>query len=97
MTKVRDLHKKWSKDKKYRDEYQKLGAEYELARAIIEARVEAGLTQNQLAKKMKTTQSVVARLERGNVNPSTKMLQRFAKATATRLLIKFELQAGIRV
>ncbi len=92
MTKVKDLHKKWSKNPKYRAEYKKLGPEYDLAGAIIEARIKAGLTQNQLAKKMKTTQSVIARLEGGRVNPSTKTLERFAKATGTRLRIHFEPQ-----
>lgn len=65
MTKVSDLHKKWNKNSRYRTEYERLGPEYELAQAIIEARVKAGLTQNQLAGKMKTTQSVIARLEGG--------------------------------
>jgi len=90
MTKISDLHKKWNKDPKYRNEYRKMGHEYELARAIIEARIKAGLTQNQLARRMKTTQSVIARLEGGNVHPSTKTLERLAKATGTRLRINFE-------
>ncbi|CAI2718683.1 helix-turn-helix domain-containing protein [Nitrospina watsonii] len=90
MSKLQDLHKKWSKDSKYREEYEKLGPEFELARAIIEARTRAGLTQAQLARKMKTTQSVIARLEAGRVNPSTKTLERLAHATGTRLKIDFE-------
>ncbi len=90
MTKVGKLHKKWMKDPKYRSEYEKLGPEYELVHAIIEARTRAGLTQQQLAKRMKTTQSVIARLEAGGVNPSTKTLERLAKATGTRLKIDFE-------
>ena len=94
MTRVSDLHKKWSKSPKYLKEYQKIGPEYELAKAIIETRGKAGLTQDQLAKKMKTTQSVIARLESGNVNPSTKTLECCAKATGTRLKINFE-QKGI--
>lgn len=89
MSKISDLHKKWSKSSKYRIEYEKLGPEYEWARAIIEARVKGGLTQEQLARKMKTTQSAIARLERGKVNPSTKTLERLAKATGTRLRIDF--------
>ena len=90
MTKVKDLNKKWMSDSKYKEEYEKLGPEFELARSIIEARTRAGLTQAQLARKMKTTQSVIARLEAGRVNPSTKTLERFARATGTRLKIDFE-------
>jgi|CryGeyStandDraft_13_1057135.scaffolds.fasta_scaffold08913_2 ribosome-binding protein aMBF1 (putative translation factor) len=97
MTKVSDLHKKWSKSPTYRAEYDRLDPEYNLARAIIQARVKAGLTQNQLARKMKTTQSVIARLEGGNVNPSTKTLERLAKATGTCLHIHFVPQGEARI
>lgn len=97
MTRARDLHKKWMKDLEYRTEYKKLGPEYELALAIITARTRAGLTQSQLAKKMKTSQSVIARLEGGGVNPSTKTLASLARATGTRLRINFEPTGGARV
>jgi transcriptional regulator with XRE-family HTH domain len=52
--------------------------------------VTAGLTQEQLAKRMDTTQSVIARLESGRTRPSTQTLERLASATATRLKISFE-------
>jgi len=48
MTKVRDLHKKWMKNSKYKTEYEKLAPEFELALTIIEARTKAGLTQAKL-------------------------------------------------
>ncbi len=89
MTSVRDLHKKWSRDPAYRAAYDELGPEFELARSLIEARTRAGLTQAQLAQRMKTTQSVVARLESGRVRPSTKTLEKVARATGTRLKITF--------
>ncbi len=90
MTKVRSLHEKWVREPEYRTCYEALEPEFELARALIEARARAGLTQRQLAERMKTTQSVVARLEGGRVQPSTKTLERFAKATGSRLRISFE-------
>ena len=90
MTKVGDLHKKWSRDRRYRAAYEDLGPEFELARTLIEARTRAGLSQAQLAKRMKTTQSVIARMESGRVRPSTKTLERVARATGTRLKISFE-------
>ncbi len=90
MSKVSDLHKKWSRDPAYRAAYDALGPEFELARSMIEARTRAGLTQEQLAKRMKTTQSVIARLESGRARPSTKTLERLARATGTRLKISFE-------
>ncbi len=94
MTKARDLHKKWMKHPKYKTEYEKLAPEFELARVIIEARTKAGLTQTQLAQRMKTTQSVIARLEGGRVHPSTETLERLARATGSRLKIGFEF-AGV--
>ena len=57
---------------------------------VAKARMRAGLTQAQLAKRMKTTQSTVARLESGRGKPSTRTLARFAKATGHRLKISFE-------
>ena len=84
------LHKKWFSDPEYRTAYDKLGPEFEIARAVILARKGAGLTQQQLAQRMKTTQSAVARLEGGHSCPSTSTLMRLALATGTRLKISFE-------
>jgi len=89
-TTVDDLHKKWMKNPMYRREYQALGGKFSLAAALIEARARAGLTQEQVAQRMKTTQGVVARLEGGGSMPSTRTLEKYAKATGTRLKISFE-------
>jgi ribosome-binding protein aMBF1 (putative translation factor) len=85
-----DLHRKWMKDAAYAREYAALHEEFRLASALIRARAKAGLTQKQLAQKMKTTQAVVARLESGRARPSTRTLERFAAATGTKLRISFE-------
>ena len=90
MTQVKDLHQKWMKNKKYRMAHDELAAEFALARAVIDARTTAGLTQEQLAQRMDTTQSVIARLESGRTRPSTQTLERLAAATGTRLRITFE-------
>jgi transcriptional regulator with XRE-family HTH domain len=90
MTNVKDLHRRWSKDDDYRAAYDALDEEFRLARALIDARTQAGLTQTQLARRMKTSQSYVARIEGGKVRPSTDALERFAQATGTRLRISFE-------
>jgi transcriptional regulator with XRE-family HTH domain len=90
MTRIKDLHSEWMKDAEYREEYAALAGEFELARALIEARAHAGLTQEQLAERMETSQSAVARMESGKSLPSARTLERFAKATGTRLRISFE-------
>jgi ribosome-binding protein aMBF1 (putative translation factor) len=92
MTHIRvdDLHKEWLKSPKYRRAYQALEEEFSLVAALIEARTRAGLTQEQVAQRMKTTQAVIARLESGGSKPSTRTLERFAHATGSRLKITFE-------
>jgi transcriptional regulator with XRE-family HTH domain len=74
MTKISELHRRWSKDRDYKDAYDALGEGFDLARALIEARAAGGLSQSQLAKKMKTSQSYIARIEGGKVRPSTDAL-----------------------
>jgi ribosome-binding protein aMBF1 (putative translation factor) len=87
---VDDLHKKWMKDSRYRREYEALQEEFSLVAALIEARTRAGLTQEQVAHRMKTTQAVIARLEGGGSKPSTRTLERYAAATGSRLKITLE-------
>lgn len=67
-----------------------LGEEFTLAAAVTAARSHAGLTQAELAARMGTTQSVIARLEGGTSKPSTTTLEKLARATGTRLKIPFE-------
>ena len=92
MSRIRvdDLHNDWMKDPKYRREYEALEEEFSLVAALIEARTRAGLTQEQVAQRMKTTQAVIARLEGGGSKPSTRTLERYAEATGSRLKITFE-------
>ena len=94
MTKVKELHRRWSKGRDYQAEYEALDGEFQLARTLIEARTRAGLSQTQLARRMKTSQSYVARIEGGKVRPSSDALERLAKATGTRLRITFEPEAA---
>jgi ribosome-binding protein aMBF1 (putative translation factor) len=87
---VDDLHREWMKNPAYRREYDALEEEFSLTGALLEARSRAGLTQEQVAERMNTTQAVVARLEGGGSKPSTRTLEKFAKATGSRLRIQFE-------
>ena len=90
MSKLAELRKKWSEDPEYRNAYDQLGPEFEISRSLIEARRRAKLTQAELAQRMNTTQSVVARLESGRTRPSTRTLEKIAQATGTRLRISFD-------
>lgn len=90
MSRIRELHQKWMQEEDYRKAYAELEPEFALAKAMIAARVAAGLTQEQLAQRMQTTQSVIARLEGGKSHPSTQTLIRLAAATGTRLNVSFD-------
>ena len=89
-TTARELHERWRENAEYRAAYDALEEEFALADAFIRARAQADLTQQEVAERMGTTQAVVARLESGRVKPSTRTLERFARATGTRLRIAFE-------
>lgn len=90
MTKLKDLHAKWAKDPAYRKAYDELEEEFALAEAIAEARAHAGLTQAEVAERMHTTQSNIARMEAGRSTPSTRTLEKFAQAVGAKLKISFE-------
>lgn len=90
MKKISELHKKWMKDPEYRKEFDALEEEFAVASAMIAARTRAGLTQDELAERMNTRQSTIARLESGKSMPSGKTMKKFAEATGSRLRIVFE-------
>jgi ribosome-binding protein aMBF1 (putative translation factor) len=94
MIRVEESFANWRRDPDYVRDYDALDAEFSLARAMIEVRARADLTQGQLAERMQTTQAVIARLESGRVKPSTRTLERLAEATGTTLKISFEPKAA---
>jgi transcriptional regulator with XRE-family HTH domain len=87
---LKKVARKWLKDAEFRAGYDALEEEFALASLLIEARTRAKLTQAELASKMGTSQSTIARLESGKAAPSLSTLRRLAKATGTRLEISFE-------
>ena len=87
---VEEAATQWFENPEFVAAYDALDEEFALAEALIHARAEAQMTQEQVAVKMGTTQAVIARLESGGSMPSTRTLQRFAKATGMRLRIQFE-------
>ena len=90
MIPVEESFAEWRKDPAYVKAYNALEDEFSLAAEMIRARASAGLTQEQLAQRMNTTQAVIARLESGRVKPSTRTLERLAAATGMKLRISFE-------
>lgn len=84
MKTFKDLKAELLQNPEVRAEYERLRPEFELAETIIAARAAQGLTQAELATRMETSQSQIARLESGRVLPSIRTWQRLAAATGTR-------------
>lgn len=77
------------KDPNFKEEYDALEPEFAVKQAILEARVQKGLTQKQLSEMTGISQADISRLERGTANPSVKTLQRIAYALGRKVLIQF--------
>jgi ribosome-binding protein aMBF1 (putative translation factor) len=94
MTKTIDsrvIHeRRMAEDPAYRAAYDELAEEFSLINAMIEARTRSELSQAEVAKRMGTTESAVSRLESGRTKPSTRTLERYAKAVGHRLRITLE-------
>lgn len=89
MESYKALKKRLLKDPEIRKAYKELEGEFALIRQIIEKRISRGLTQAELAHKIGTKQSAIARLESGNYNPSILFLEKVAKALGTKLIVSF--------
>jgi len=87
MTKIADLKRRLMKNPEFAAEYEKADAEFAVIEALVRARTKAKLTQAELAERLGTTQSAVARLEGGKLSPSVATLRRYAEATGAKLRI----------
>lgn len=88
----KEMEKEWLSDPEFAKELEESEREFAQLYLILTARAEAGLTQAQVAARMGTTQSVVARIESGLSTghwPSMRSLQRYAEALGKRLEVRF--------
>ena len=89
MSDVRDLTEELMLDPEFRKEYDSLQPEMDIKRAILNARIHAGMTQTELSKKSGISQADISRLENGSRNPSIALLKRLANAMDSTLKIEF--------
>ncbi len=89
-----DLKADLLRNPEVRAEYDALAEEFALASELIAARARAGLSQAEVATRMGTTQSTVARLESGRTLPSLRTLGRFAAATGSKAVVRLVEQPG---
>lgn len=84
-----DYLKKQLKNPKFKKEWERLEPQYQVTRELIKARIEGKVSQRELARKAKTTQAILSRIENMTVNPSIGLLQKIASALGKKLVIKF--------
>ena len=83
-------------DEDFRQEYENLQPEFDVIRAMIEARISKNLTQKQLAERTGINQADISKLENGTRNPSIKLLKRLAEGMDMALKIEFVPKRNIR-
>lgn len=82
-----DFKKELLQDPEVKKGYDDLELEYSIIAQVIQKRLDKGLSQKQLAEKIGTKQSAIARLEGGNSNPSVAFLEKVSKALGGKLQI----------
>lgn len=83
-------HKKLlMKNPEFRKALKEIEPEYQIARALIRARIEKNLTQKQLASRLGTKQSVLSRVENARTTPTVSFLKRLAEVLNMNLKIEF--------
>ena len=87
MSKWEDLEKELLSDPATKKEFDKLVPRYTVISEVIKARIKNKLTQSEIAKKVGTKQSAIARLESGNINPSLEFLRRIAQVMGYKLTV----------
>ena len=90
MKALKDIKRELLADPATRSEYEAQAGEFEMARELIAARARAGLTQSDVAERMGTTQSVIARPEGGKRALSLRTVQRYAQALRARAVVRIE-------
>lgn len=89
MSDLQHLKEELMRDDEFRKEYEAIQPEMDITRALLDARIRAGLTQMELAEKTGISQADISRLENGTRNPSLALLKRLAEAMDSTLRIEF--------
>lgn len=96
MSSIRRLKRKWLRNAEFQRAYERLKPEFAMARKLILARSRAGLSQAEVARRMGTSQSAVARLESGTRLPAMSSLKRYAEAVGCTLELRLVQANGRR-
>ncbi len=86
----RDSLNKQLQNKEFKAEWDNLETEFQIIQAMLNARNEKHITQQELSKLTGITQGDISKIENGNANPSIKTLKRIAYALDCELKLSFE-------
>lgn len=89
MSDLQKLTDELMQDPEFVKEYEAIQPEVNITRAILDARINAGMTQMELSQKSGISQADISRLEKGTRNPSLNLLKRLAEAMDSTLSIEF--------
>lgn len=89
MRKLDDFLAEQLQDEEFRKEYENLQPEFDIIRAMVDARTSQNLTQKQLAERTGINQADISKLENGTRNPSINLLKRLAEGMDMVLKIEF--------
>ena len=91
LPEFRDYLNEELKDKEFKKFYEEEGRSLEIGYKIAQLRERLGLTQKQLASKIRTSQTVISRLESGDYwQCSLRTLEKIAMVTGTHLTVNFK-------
>ena len=89
MSDLQELTDELMQEPEFVKEYEAIQPEVNITRAILDARINAGMTQMELSQKSGISQADISRLEKGTRNPSLNLLKRLAEAMDSTLSIEF--------
>jgi predicted transcriptional regulator len=89
MSDLQELTEELMLDPEFRREYESIQPEMDITRALLDARIRAGMTQVELSEKSGISQADISRMEKGTRNPSIALLKRLAEAMDSTLRIEF--------
>ena len=89
MKTLNEMLENQMQDEKFRKEYEEMQPEFDVIRAIVDARTSQNLTQKELSERTGINQADISKLENGTRNPSVSLLKRLAEGMGMVLKIEF--------
>ena len=90
MSDLRKYLNKQLQNPEFKVEHERTKSEYEVVRALIAARIEENMTQQQLAERSGIRQSNISRIENGTCSLTIATLESLARGLNKRLVISLE-------